>query len=275
MIDCDWRVHDTDGPALVAAVVENAAPAPRRIALEPRTDGTVHPPRRRGLPERGWSDDGFVGVVPAESVLALGFASTGALDDPPVTVTDDGRVPDDAARGGRSTDAKPTDLLRDLGSPLPPRDAVPDATAGPAPTPGGSTGSSSPDDAGPSADRRPGSSRHRPAERSAVGSSASGSRQTPAADRNGAPEVPGPVTDWLDDVAARVELVERLAGDRDLDGAARAIADAGGLAAVEGLSADVADDEVALRAVADRATALADACGLCEEVPVDAYRRLA
>lgn len=167
MLDVDWDVHDVGGPAggdddgihhgfgdvtdersgedavaLVAAVVANGTPVARRVRLTARADGSVHPPRRRGVPEAGWSEDGFDGVVPAGGRRALGFAVGGPVADPPVEVTDRGRVAGDArgdgtvGRDGRSgeplepgavgdAEPTPTDLLRELGSPAPPRDAVP------------------------------------------------------------------------------------------------------------------------------------------------------
>lgn len=266
MIDVDWSVQEAGDVALVAAVVENAAPTPRRVVADPRIDGAVLPPRRRGLPERGWSDGEFAGVVPAEGRLSIGFACRGTLDDPPVVVADEGRASrgashvsqgyeSRASQGGehtaRARDTTPTEVLRDLGSPVPPRDAVPDAVVG----------------ARSSEPRR----NVTPPDRVARVEP----RGTISTDAGASPDVPEPVGDWLDGVATRVDLAERLAERRNLDGAATAVEAVGGLAGVERLVDALGADEAALRAVADRATELAGATERREDVPVDAYRQLA
>jgi len=150
MLDLHWDVHELaerppaaerDDPpsttSLVAAVVESDAPTARRVRVRSRFEGPVLPPRRRSVPEAGWCEDGFVGVVPAGGRLALGFAAGGPAVDPPVVLDDRGRAREDAERA-REDDVEegpsPAELLRELGSPAPPRDAVPasgeDAAAG-------------------------------------------------------------------------------------------------------------------------------------------------
>lgn len=293
MLDADWRVHDVDGAVLVAVVVESAAPTPRAVSVTSRLDGAVMPPRRRGLPEPGWSDRGFEGVVPAAGRLAIGFACRGAPVEPPVEVVDAGRVEEDAAT---AAERSPTDLLRDLGSPAPPRDAVPSAPSAAVPSvPSTAVGTGSEPDvdvateptvdgAVDPADARAedadvdspppsGSGRTGDAGRETTGTGAPSATWAPGG--GGEPPVPGQVGNWLDNVASRVDRTERLAAARDLDAAATAVEDAGGLDAVEALLGDVADDEAALRAVVDRATTLVEACRVRDTVPVEAYRRLA
>lgn len=295
MIDLDWRVHETDDVALVAAVVENEAPTPRRIVLDPRIDGPVLPPRRRGLPERGWTDEGFAGVVPAEGRLALGFASRGELEDPPVAVVDGGRASRDGATAAGADDPTPTAVLRNLGSPIPPRDAVPDGVTGWGSSLADRSGSSvvelseASHEQSESSHERSGSSREQsassrehcsPSSRDrrseaprgrgiSTGSPGPGERDCPAT--RGLPDT---VVDWLDDVATRVDRADRLVEGRTLEEAATAVEAAGGLAAVERLVDALGADQAALRAVADRATELADDCERREDVPVDAYRAL-
>lgn len=58
--------------------------------------------------------------------------------------------------------------------------------------------------------------------------------------------LPEGVATWLDRVEERVETAERLAAVDDLSSATRAVADVGGLAAVESLAADLARDRRAL-----------------------------
>lgn len=200
MFDARWRVHELDGappvgatgadgtgddapsPALVAVVVESEAPTPREVRIAPQVEGSVHPPRRQGMPEAGWTDGRFEGVVPPDGRLAAGFA---AVDpgDPPVEVVDRGG-PDD-----QDDDPSPTDLLRALGDPAPPRDAVP-ARDGPT-----TTGPGPPSTAAGRPEERRGapSPEHRP---------------------------PAAVTDWLDAVDARVDGAAPAEGRRPVELAA-------------------------------------------------------
>lgn len=181
MLDATWHVHRTDGPTLVGVVVTNEAPVARRVAVAPDCEGAVMPPRRRGLPEEEWEDDRYAGVVPAEGHLAVGFATDADVGDPPGRVTDEGRAdgPDGPATGSAPT---PTALLRALGSPAPPRDAVP-GVRGDESTPSPTTGSAE------------------------------------GLDDRAGPRVPAPVADWLDDVAARLERTAAGDGEGDGDGA--------------------------------------------------------
>lgn len=88
----------------------------------------------------------------------------------------------------------------------------------------------------------------------------------------GETEVPPPVDAWLSDVAGRVEHGERLTGASVVEAAA-VLDERGGLAAVEALPDRLAADEAALRALADRAAALADRAA-ATDVPLAALRRL-
>lgn len=291
MFDVDWRVHETDDVALVSAVVESTAPTPRRIVVDPRIDGTVLPPRRRGLPERGWRDEAYVCTVPAEGRLALGFACRGELEDPPVAVVDEGRVSRDGehqAEAGKlplavradTDDLTPTAVLRDLGSPVPPRDAVPtDAQSRDAVSTDARARETVSKEAqsldtvlkgvrgsGPTGDRRSGAHPDQDED--------DGSPEPADPARRGTRAVPDPTTDWLEAVATRVDRAERLATDRDLEEAVVAVETVGGIAGVERLVDALEADEAALRAVADRATELAGACDVREDVPVEAYRQL-
>lgn len=267
MIDVDWRVQEIDGVTLVAAVVDNEAPTPRRITVEPCTDEAVLPPRTRGLPERGWSDEEFTGVVPADGRLAVGFACRDVLDEPPVVVDDRGRASGDSESVAGAGDPPPTDVLRSLGSPVPPRDAVPNGAEGMA--------SSSADQFESPRTKSP----RLPDDRRVEVPSDLPTAPEPSDDRSpnypGTRGVPSSVTNWLDDVAIRADQAERLAQNRSLDGAAMAVEAVGGVAGVEQLVDDLEADETALRTVADRVTALADACERREDVPMDAYRELA
>lgn len=177
MLDAAWTVHETGDVVLVEAVVENTAAVARNVGVQPVVEGPVMPPRRRGVPESGWDDGDVQTVVPAHDRLAVGFATTGDPADPPVEVVDSGRASQGPSED-RADGPSPTDVLRDLGSPAPPRDAVPRNEA---------------------PDGRPADA---PTERPA---------QVPTEPSAGptSTRVPGAVASWLDEVAARMLRSER------------------------------------------------------------------
>lgn len=308
MLELDWRLHDADGVTLVAVVVESTAPTPRRVRIESRLAGPVHPPRRRGHPERGWSGDGYEGLVPAEGRLTVGFASLAEPTEPPVEIVTDERVDAGAVDGPPITDAapdgrtdltdvwapSPTDLLRELGSPAPPRDAVPDSEpvtvppqeardeTGPAGDGLGSADESGRDPDGTDSVARapeaPGSTIRDPEAPDSTARDPEATDST-ASDLRDATvrisgEVPDPVACWLTCVDARVERAERLAEARELRAAADEVEAVGGLAGVEELLATLATDRTVLRAVARETEMLAERCDAAEAVPLDAYWRL-
>ncbi|KAB1192669.1 hypothetical protein GJR96_04130 [Haloferax sp. MBLA0076] len=123
----------TDGIVLVTVRLDNPAPVAQRVRLRNRLDGLVLPPRRGGVPEPGWDDTGFDGVVPADSTVALGYAcpvdGDFSLDDDSdhsavVAVTALGR----ASETDASVTATPDAAIRTLGAACPPADAVPVVT---------------------------------------------------------------------------------------------------------------------------------------------------
>lgn len=87
-------------------------------------------------------------------------------------------------------------------------------------------------------------------------------------------EVPDGVAAWLERVEERVQTAERLAAVDDLQAATRAVADVGGLAAVEALAADVARDRRALTRLDVAPDALVDRVESVE-VPAAAFAALA
>ena len=255
MLELDWRLHDADGVTLVAVVVENTAPTPRRVRIKSRLDAPVQPPRRRGLPERGWEKNGYEGLVPAGDRLGVGFACLAEPAEPPVEIVVDERAdvdpPDSSTDPALGTDVRtgiagledpsPTDVLCELGSPAPPRDAVPDSE--------------------PAAALPRNDDEVEPADQNSRDSRATG-------------EIPDPVATWLADVDARIEHAERLAGSRELTAAADAVVATGGLVGVEKLLVALAADRAALRAFARDAELLAERGDVLEDVPLDTYRRL-
>ncbi|WP_226011364.1 hypothetical protein [Halomicrobium salinisoli] len=277
MVSLSCSTTASDDVTLVTAVVRGEGER-RRVRLANRLDGPIWPPRCQGVPEDGWDDRGVSVVVPAAGRRAVGYASPAPPADPPLELVES--VPaDDATDPGGTTDAA-TDALdsadavvRDLGDPSPPRDAVPlpaadgaDEGADGRDEPIGSGG---PDESGGSvAGAAPGEPRT-PGEALAPDEALTPDA-APAADA--AP--PEPVAAWLDDVEARIDRAESLAAADSLPAATRALRSVGGLDGANRVSAVTERDAAALRAVAERAERLADrAAGA--EVPVETLERIA
>lgn len=109
--------HAADGATLVEIRLESDVS--EHVTLEPTHAGPCWPPRRHGVPEVGWSPEGWSGVVPADEPLALGYATPAEPADPPVRIVDA-----EPAAAADAEPAEPRDVLRALGDPRPPRDAV-------------------------------------------------------------------------------------------------------------------------------------------------------
>jgi len=125
-MEADWSVTSLDGHddvTLVTVDLRNPSPVDRRVHVSNCLDGDVLPPKRAGVPDSGWDETGFEGVVPAEGRRTLGYACPAPAKRPPVSVVDDGRADD----GG--PDATAT-AVRELGDPRPPGDAIPAAEIG-------------------------------------------------------------------------------------------------------------------------------------------------
>ncbi|WP_435063558.1 hypothetical protein [Halobaculum sp. EA56] len=251
-VTIDTTVETADGVALVGVRVDNDEPVARRVRLRNRLDGPVLPPRRHGLPEPGWSDDGYAGVVDAGAELALGYAC--------VTDPDPGAdcSPVELVSVGDPADGTPDPMDRvvsDLPDATPPAAVIPSrtGTGGGSPTdrrrPSGSTGSK-PDRPDPSADADDAS---RPA----------GERASPDA-------LPPAVRRYLDGAETRVGRAETLAEGSFAE--ATATLESG--VAPAGIAALVAADAEALSALADRATELSSRA-TDVDVPVEAMERLA
>ena len=159
MVSLDWRVDSRDGVALVELTVTNPTDAARRVRVANRLDGPVWPPRREGVPEAGWDDGGFEGVVAPGGRRALGYASPiPAADFPGTDSGTDASVADSpaeivwterageteradaaaesaaaasvglsAVESGAVSEVEPTPegVVRALGDARPPADAVP------------------------------------------------------------------------------------------------------------------------------------------------------
>lgn len=140
MPSLEWTVRD-ETPTLVELLVSNDR-SPMRVRIANRLDGPVWPPRRRGVPASGWDADGVTCTLSSGERRGLGYASPASPADPPAEIVRTEPVLPDADRSGRSTprfdgqdlpdlsdvpdvDATPAGVVRALGDPRPPRDAVP------------------------------------------------------------------------------------------------------------------------------------------------------
>jgi hypothetical protein len=278
-LDVDWTLDERDGVSLVQIRVENRTETRRRIRVSNQMDGDLLPPRREGVPEAGWDEGGYSDTLAPGTSIALGYACLGDPVRPPVEVTDEGRG--DGASDG--PDPAADAVVRELGSAAPPASAVPvDALdvshAADAPTVESSFETAVAD---PS---RETASEADPDDATAVARDGDpvGRRDGPDADSSpdaaGEPATPDltcdrDVGDWLAGVERRVERCERLTG-ATVPEAVDVLVEVGGVDGAETLSERVSADASALRALADRASRLADRAEETD-VPVEALRRLA
>ena len=227
MATLDYETERTDGVTLVRLYV--TAEHRRRVRVENRLDGPVWPPRREGQPAAGWDGDTFEGVVTADRRLVAGYATPAPPADPPADlVADDPATPGTPAgpvgaaggdrdvagvpsldggtgAAGTSDDPTPADVVRSLGDPVVPREAVPVPDVpddGPDQSPDGSgrDGNGEPEGDDPPAD-------------TPLDGGLSGEDGFPddvaAPPTDAALVVPGAVRAWLRDVDRRLAAVER------------------------------------------------------------------
>jgi len=241
-LECD---HETvAGVTLVTCRLTTDATS--RVTVEPTHDDPIWPPRRQGVPEQGWEDDRWIGLVPADGVRALGYATPADTDGAPARIAATEPPADDEAVTAR-------DVIRSLGDPAPTRDAVPPAEAAIRPDP---------DDATPTRSDDP------------TGDDATGSAL--AASRNsGRPETSTDTTDTtdLDAIETRLWTARDLADVSTVAEASAAVERAGGIGAVRDLADQLADDRARLANVEERASRLA-AEAEAVSVPVDSLERV-
>jgi hypothetical protein len=266
-------VESAAGVTLVAVRVRNDAPVARRVRVRNLLDGPVCPPRREGVPEAGWDEEGYEGVVPAEGSLGLGYACPASPSAGDGSDADDGGPavavePLGRADGDCETPTDAARAVRALGRARPPADAVPDLVPGAAeagPVVEGAA-ASAPDSPPPAAAPEPADvpdavvDDDSPPVREVTESPPSDERPEPAG-------VPDAVASWLAAVRTRVRRAERLTDASAVDAAA-ALEAAGGFAGVSSLPARVEADEVALRTLAARAERLADRAAETDAEPV-------
>lgn len=278
-ISLDSGVTTEGGVALVSVRVRNSEPVARRVAVENRLPGSVLPPRRHGLPEPGWSSDGYAGVVDAQDVLVLGYAcrvdgdgATSGDEKLPRDASDasegpnapDGWRPEDPVElvdvSDPSTDeADPlSDALAGLADHRPPPDVVAPAVgpAGGQPDPDGSEAETSTAD-GSCPD---GSSPDEP----------TSDTSTPRESRSDPATPPPGVARYLEEVDGRISRAETLENG-SVSEATAVLED--GIAPV-GLEELVALDARTVARIAERAESLAARAEVVD-VPTDALERLA
>ncbi|SEA20982.1 hypothetical protein SAMN04488065_2262 [Haloplanus vescus] len=242
-METDWSVTSLDGRAdvtLVTVEVRNPSSVPRRVRVTNRLDGRVLPPRRDGVPESGWDEEGFESVVSSDGRRVLGYACSAPARRPPVSVADEGR----AADAEESTTA--ATVLRELGDARPPADALPSATN--------------------ATERSADEATERPADEAAERSA---DEVTTSGDAT-AEGIPDAVEAWLDTVAERVERGERVT-DASVETATTVLeSDEADIAALE---ERIASDAQALATVERRVAALAERAEAVD-VPVEALWRL-
>lgn len=263
-VSLDWDIEACGPIVLVSVRLDNPTPGVRTIRLRNRLDGPVLPPRRHGVPEQGWDVDGFVGSIPAKGRLAVGYACPVAndaslpCDESPVDVETGVHDSDrNKAEGHEGNSSTPTAVVRDLGDPRPPADAVP-LVEEPPQRPIASNPTNGSD---ATVEQSLGNERDEAGEAARLVQQDEIGKSHPA------------VEAWFTEIEARVERAEQL------DGASVAEATAllrryGGLSGVEEAEEQRQHDEQLLDAFATRAGELAERAE-ATEIPLDGLRRLA
>ncbi|SDF71005.1 hypothetical protein SAMN04488067_107109 [Halorubrum xinjiangense] len=277
-MELDWSVDREGDASLVGFRVRNDGAVPRRVRIESRLDGPLLPPRRGGVPESGWDAAGVTAVIDPGERAAFGFSALADPVEPPVEITSVEPVTADADDRGAATEGG-ADLaraaVRDLESHRPPRRAVAGAGAvdgvneegGDAEAVDGGEA----DSGGRAIDRDEddGGGGERATDGNDDGGDANRS-ETPES----SPSAAGPdeIDAWFAAVEARIDRAERL-DDADLATATGVVEEVGGLDAVRELDERFAADAERLRAVRDRAAALAERAEE-SEVPTKALEGL-
>ena len=293
-----------DGVVLVTCRLHNRTTTPRAVRLRDELPGETLPPRRDGVPERGWDDDTYTAVVPPETTHAVGYASTsdGPLPDTPATLV---AVDDPATLV--DTDDRVGHARRELADWAPPAEILPQRlVADGGPTDGETSDREAVDGEasdGETSDREAVDGEASDGETSDEGASEdaetantgttkdgetgteSGCHSSSAAntvaltpvggsdDTDRAPfadgAIPTVVAAYLDAAAERIDRAAATA--EGVQAATDALRDTHHTPVT--LEQAVARDEAALRALAERAATLADRAAAAS-VPVDSLRRL-
>lgn len=258
--ECDSE--RVDGVTLVRCRL--ATDARVRVTVEPTHDGPIWPPRRQGVPAPGWADGTWTGVVHPDGPRGLGYATPGTVDDGDDPATVAGVEPAEAGDGPVS----PRDVVRALGDPSPARDAVPDAPPGVA-TDDATAGDRerSPGAVADASDTTGGETGETPGGEASE-STGDGDHATP----DSTEPIAGAAR--LDAIEERLDTAADLAAVSAPEEARKAVADAGGVAAVRALVEQLEADRAYVRRVSERSAALAERAE-ATTVPLAALERLA
>ena len=244
----DWHVTTREAVTLVRLLVTSETT--ERVRVTNCLDGPVWPPRREGVPAEGWDEDGFEGVVGADERLVLGYACPAPPYDPPARVTALG-----AEESGTVVTAR--EVVRSLGDPCPPRDAVAGSRADAFEPSRSDTGASNAE-----AERLPEAAEPNGASVDSHGHGEAGTEVDWAT-----------VEAWLDGVADRTADAERLAGVSSVPEATAALTGVGD-DDVAALVEQLETDRQRVGRVARRCEGLAARLDDVE-VPVETLARLA
>jgi len=262
MVSLTCETTREDGVTLVTAQVTNSGRR-RRVRLEHDADGAVWPPRTEGVPAAGWEGTTFECVLAAGERRALGYATPAAVEEP-LTVAATEPVDAEPAASTIPTAGVPAvadsraGVIRALGAPVPPRDAVPD----PAPTDTATESTESPDEAA----RTDGSD--------ADNDDASHAEPGDVDPRSATRDADVAVDEWFSAVERRLAAAADLSEATTVRAATPAVRELGGLAGVRDASAALDAEADRLRDVAERATTLADRAESAT-LPVETLERLA
>ena len=287
-----WETTRAARTTFVTVQVTNAHTRERTVRIENRLDGDVRPPRRRGVAERGWDTDGVTRTVPAGETVSVGYACDAPAVEPPISLEAvshgtaeaspveralrslDDHAPPRAAlsagsgtpkQSGSSTGSETGETAANSGSsdPSPPDDASPGADSGAARSPTADSETTSTDVAAgnhrgvgdaEADDADANTARSTPTATDTAPSTPDRSQPAPSVDSTAWP-VPLTVDAWFRAVDARLDTADRL--DGSVADATPVVAALGGRRGVAALETTLERDGRALRAVVDRAAALA------------------
>lgn len=279
MVSLTCTASRENGVTLVTGCVENETQGQScRVRLENQLDGPVWPPQQDGVPAAGWNDDVFECVLPAGETRPIGYATPAPADDNPMIVTEAEPVDPDDYDGFEprvdvpAIEPTPNDVVRTLGSPVPPRDAVPNPATTPASVsePPTSPNRSVSDDQSTSPDPSDAGDHSTSVDLSASTESSSTGFYFPADEhtaemseevqtQTATSGVDGDVSVdvSLSEMAARIEAAEMLSASTSVPKTTDAVETLGGIARIRTLDADLQRDAQRLRDIADRAESLA------------------
>jgi len=274
MVSLTCETTRDGGVTLVTARVTNPGRR-RRVRLEHDADGAVWPPRTEGVPAAGWEGAAFECVLAEGETRAVGYATPAPVTDPLTVAETESAATEtgfETHDGVPDVADSPAGVVRALGTPVPPRDAVPDDGSAEPAAPDAATGSNVAPEVDAAPEPEAGDEPATP-----PSNTDSGGRAVRAVDP-GRTEAPPPdadaVDEWLSAVETRVEAAEELSETTAVAAATPAVRELGGLADVREAASELDDDADRLRRVAERAATLAERAEAAT-VPVETLDRLA